>query len=321
VRYIDINDSEDVLRAIQMTDDDLPLDIVLHTPGGLVLAAMQIARAIREHKGKVTVLVPHYAMSGGTLISLAADAIVMSKHAVLGPVDPQLGQSPAASLLKVVEQKPIAEIDDQTLVMADVGRKAIVQVKAGARDLLLRRMPAEQADALAEKLSSGAWTHDYPIWANTAKELGLPVSTDMPQEVLELMTLYAQPVRAQGGGGVEYLPIPRQKEVAKRPGLTPRCATRRRPHMPVSMRDELKEARTRWKLLTLYQKFEHAVILILTGLISIVVALAVWNLLLKILVSITSAALIPPTMCVSGTVRHDLHSHHRAGIQALDCWL
>lgn len=217
VRYIDINDSEDVLRAIQMTDDDLPLDIVLHTPGGLVLAAMQIARAIREHKGKVTVFVPHYAMSGGTLISLAADAIVMSKHAVLGPIDPQLGQSPAASLLKVVEQKPIAEIDDQTLVMADVGRKAITQVKAGARDLLLRRMPVEQADALAEKLSSGAWTHDYPIWADTAKELGLPVSIDMPQEVLELMTLYAQPVRAQGGGGVEYLPIPRQKEVAKRP--------------------------------------------------------------------------------------------------------
>src|SRR5258705_11572376 len=69
MRYIDINDAEEVLRAIQMTDDDVPLDIVLHTPGGLVLAAMQIARAVREHKGKVTVFVPHYAMSGGTLIS------------------------------------------------------------------------------------------------------------------------------------------------------------------------------------------------------------------------------------------------------------
>ena len=180
MRYIDINDSEDVLRAIQMTDDDVPLDIVLHTPGGLVLAAMQIARAVREHKGKVTVFVPHYAMSGGTLISLAADEIVMSKHAVLGPVDPQLGQSPAASLLKVVEQKPIAEIDDQTLVMADVGRKAITQVKEAARDLLQRRMPAEQAEALAEKLSTGTWTHDYPIWASTAKDLGLAVSTECP---------------------------------------------------------------------------------------------------------------------------------------------
>jgi ClpP class serine protease len=215
MRYIDINDSEDVLRAIQMTDDDVPLDIVLHTPGGLVLASMQIARAVREHKGKVTVFVPHYAMSGGTLILLAADEIVMSKHAVLGPVDPQLGQSPAASLLKVVEQKPIAEIDDQTLVMADVGRKAITQVKEAARDLLQRRMPAEQAEVLAEKLSTGTWTHDYPIWASTAKDLGLAVSTEMPNEVLELMTLYPQPVRAQGGG-VEYLPIPRQKEVTKR---------------------------------------------------------------------------------------------------------
>src|ERR1700731_3569738 len=132
MRYIDVNDSEEVLRAIQMTDDDVPLDIVLHTPGGLVLAALQIARAIRGHKAKVTVLVPHYAMSGGTLIALAADEIVMCNHAALGPIDPQLGQSPAASLLKVVEQKPIERIKDETLVFADVGRKAIEQVRKSA---------------------------------------------------------------------------------------------------------------------------------------------------------------------------------------------
>jgi ClpP class serine protease len=101
-RYIDINDSEEVLRAIQMTDDDVPLDLVLHTPGGLVLAALQIAKAVRDHKAKVTVFVPHYAMSGGTLIALAADEIVMCSHSVLGPIDPQIGQSPAASLIKVV---------------------------------------------------------------------------------------------------------------------------------------------------------------------------------------------------------------------------
>lgn len=213
VRYIDINDSEDLLRAIQMTDDDVPLDIVLHTPGGLVLAALQIARAINEHKAKVTVFVPHYAMSGGTLIALAADEIVMSKHAVLGPIDPQVGQQPAASLISVVEQKPISEIDDQTLVMADVGRKAIIQLKQSASDILTRRLPAEKANALAEKLATGTWTHDYPLFAAIAKELGLPVNTDIPNGVLDLMKLYPQPVRAQsGGGGVEYLPIPRQKE-------------------------------------------------------------------------------------------------------------
>ena len=186
MRYIDVNDSEDVLRAIHMTDDDVPLDIVLHTPGGLVLAALQIARAIRAHKAKVTVFVPHYAMSGGTLIALAADEIVMCRHSVLGPIDPQLGQSPAASLLKVIEQKPIAEIDDQTLVLADVGRKAIAQVKAAAKELLTDKMPEDKAEALAEKLSTGQWTHDYPISPTEAKDLGLPVSTNMPDAVLEL---------------------------------------------------------------------------------------------------------------------------------------
>ena len=211
-RYIDINDSEEVLRAIQMTDDDVALDIMLHTPGGLVLAALQIARAINEHKAKTTVFVPHYAMSGGTLIALAADEIVMSKHAVLGPIDPQVGQSPAASLIKVVEEKPIGRIDDQTLVLADVGRKAIAQLKQSATEILRRRLSADKAEALAAKLSTGTWTHDYPLFATTAKELGLPVSTDMPNEVFELMKLYPQPVRMQSGGGVEYLPIPRQKE-------------------------------------------------------------------------------------------------------------
>jgi ClpP class serine protease len=213
-RYIDINDSEEVLRAIQMTDDDIALDIVLHTPGGLVLAALQIARAIGEHKAKVTVFVPHYAMSGGTLIALAADEIIMSKHAVLGPIDPQLGESPAVSLVKVVEQKPIAEIDDETLIKADVATKAIAQVKQSASDILKRRLPTDQADALAAKLSVGTWTHDFPLFAAAAKELGLPVNTEMPDDVLELMKLYPQPIRSQSG--VEYLPVPRQREATSR---------------------------------------------------------------------------------------------------------
>src|SRR6202048_3328393 len=145
-RYIDINDSEDVLRAIYLTDPEIPLDLILHTPGGLVLAATQIARAVSGRKGKVTVFVPHYAMSGGTLIALAADEIVMCEHAVLGPVDPQLGERPAASILKVVRQKPIAEVDDETLILADQAEKAITQVKQAASELLANKFPAEKAD-------------------------------------------------------------------------------------------------------------------------------------------------------------------------------
>src|SRR4029079_19709854 len=138
-----------------LTDEDVPLDLIHHTPGGLVLAALQIAAAIRGHTAKVTVCVPHYAMSGGPLFSLAANEIVMSRHAVLGPIDPQLGRFPAASLLKVVEQKPIKDVDDETLVLADVGRKAIEQVKKSARGLMDCRISPERAEALAEKMATG----------------------------------------------------------------------------------------------------------------------------------------------------------------------
>ncbi len=141
MRYIDINDSEAVLRAIKLTDDNVPIDLILHTPGGLVLAAEQIAQALRKHPAKVSVFVPHYAMSGGTLIALAADEIVMDDNAVLGPVDPQLGQQPAASILKVIERKNVNEIDDNTIIMADIAEKAIRQVKQTVSELVCERMP------------------------------------------------------------------------------------------------------------------------------------------------------------------------------------
>ncbi len=214
VRFINIEDSEAVLRAIHLTDKDVPIDIILHTPGGLVLAAEQIARALCRHPAKVTVFVPHYAMSGGTLIALAADEIVMNENAVLGPVDPQLGQHPAASILKVLERKPIAEVEDETIIMADIAAKAIRQVKNTVVELVSDKMAPQEAERLAEMLSSGVWTHDYPITVNEARELGLRVSTDMPAEIYRLMALYPQ--TAQRRPSVEYIPSPRSREAEPR---------------------------------------------------------------------------------------------------------
>jgi ClpP class serine protease len=205
-RYIDVNDSEEVIRAIHLTDPEIPLDLVLHTPGGLVLAATQIARAVLKHKGKVTVFVPYYAMSGGTLIALAANEIVMSEHAVLGPVDPQLGKYPAASILKVAQQKPMAEVDDKTLILADQAEKAIAQIRNEVGELLADKYPTEEAKELAKLLTSGTWTHDYPITYERARDLGLHVRSDMPKSILHLMHLYPQPSRHQPS--VEYVPLP-----------------------------------------------------------------------------------------------------------------
>jgi ClpP class serine protease len=209
MRYIDIDDSEEVIRAIHMAGPDVPLDIVLHTPGGLVLAAFQIAHAMRLRRAKVTVFVPHYAMSGGTLIALAADEIVMGEHAVLGPVDPQLGEYPAASLVRLAEKKPIADIDDKSWLLADVGRMAIEQIRSAVRSLLGGKYAPEKAEELSRMLTEGRWTHDYPITYEEATRLGLHVAADMPPELYELMSLYRQPVKEQPS--VEYLRGPRFK--------------------------------------------------------------------------------------------------------------
>src|SRR5882762_4808256 len=212
-RYIDVNDSEQVMRAIHLTDPAVPLDLVLHTPSGLVLAALQIARDIHKHQCKVTAFVPHYAMSGGTLIALAAKEIVMSEYAVLGPVDPQLGQYPAASILKAVARKPVAEVDDQTLILADQAEKAMSQVRESVHELLADKCTPEKAEELSRLLSDGTWTHDHPITYERARSFGLPVRSDIPVELLDLMNLYPQPVRSQPT--VEYLPEPHRSEGAR----------------------------------------------------------------------------------------------------------
>jgi ClpP class serine protease len=214
-RYIDVDDSEEVLRAIHMTGKDVPIDLILHTPGGLVLASLQIAEAIKKHKGKVTAFVPHYAMSGGTLISLAAGEIVMSEHAVLGPVDPQVGKFPAASVLKVIAKKPIKDVEDETLIMADQAEKAIIQVRESVKELLEGKPTNGKVDELARLLSEGTWTHDFPITYERAKALGLPVNSNIPDDVLKLMGLYPQPTRTQPT--VEYLPGPRTRRSAASP--------------------------------------------------------------------------------------------------------
>ena len=210
MRYIDIQDSEEIMRAIQLTDDETPIDIIIHTPGGLVLASLQIAMALNRHKGKITVFVPHYAMSGGTLIALAADEIVMCDTSVLGPVDPQIEKYPVVSLLKVVKEKPISEIDDSTLIMADIGEKALKQVEKSIYDLLIDNFDDEKSRNIAKKLTEGKWTHDYPITFEEAKSLGLNVSSEMPRIILDLMNLFPQPVRKLPS--VEYLPIPIKRD-------------------------------------------------------------------------------------------------------------
>lgn len=203
-RHIDMEDAQTIISAIKATPEDKPIDLVVHTPGGLVLAAMQIARAVEAHPAKVRVFVPVFAMSGGTLIALAADEIILGEFSVLGPIDPQLMGLPAASIVAARDAKPADKVFDLTHVLADVSEKALSQVKRHAVELMTPRMDKAKAAKIAEKLAGGHWTHDYALTAEEAESIGLPVKVGMPSVVLDLMKLYPAPVQRSG---VEYLPV------------------------------------------------------------------------------------------------------------------
>lgn len=152
-------------------------------------------------------------MSGGTLLCLTANEVLMDENAVLGPVDPQLGEYPAASLLKIVKDKPIKDIEDKTLILADVAQKAQNQVRNFIKNILTDQVEAVKAEEIASVLTEGKWTHDYPITYEEAKKIGLPVKVGLPDEVYQLMDLYPQ--AAQQRPSVQYTPVPYKKAEGK----------------------------------------------------------------------------------------------------------
>jgi len=193
-QFIDVEDAEEVLRGIREAKGK-PIDLIVHTPGGQLHASMQIARALRNHIAKTRVFVPHYSMSGGTIIALAANEIIMDRDASLGPVDPQVGDFlrgvfPAPSWLHVARKKGL-EADDATLMMSDISEKALGFTKSMLNELLDGKFEdKEKQKQVVEKLAGGEMIHAQIISAKDAKDLGLPVSTELPPEIHEFMKCY-----------------------------------------------------------------------------------------------------------------------------------
>jgi ClpP class serine protease len=191
-RMIDMDDAEAVLRGIRRAGPDRPIDLVLHTPGGQYHASLQIARALRNHKARTRVLVPHVAMSGGTLIALGADEVVMDPDAVMGPVDPQVGDwirgwQSTTSWVKVAQAKG-KDADDITLAMADVSGKLLEGTRRAVAELVEGKV--QDPGPLLERLVEGGYAHGYPLSPRDLQSLGLPVRTDFPPGVHELLASY-----------------------------------------------------------------------------------------------------------------------------------
>ncbi|HEY9206489.1 MAG TPA: ATP-dependent Clp protease proteolytic subunit [Candidatus Methanoperedens sp.] len=203
-QYIDVEDAEEILRGIREAKDK-PVDLILHTPGGQLHASIQIAKALKNHTAKTRVFVPHYSMSGGTIIAIAANEIVMDKDASLGPIDPQVGDFlrgvfPAPSWLHVAAKKGL-EADDVTLMMGDISEKVLNFMRKEVDGLLEGKFKdRDKQKEVVEKLIGGEMVHSQFISAQDAKELGLAVSTELPAEIHEFMKCY-RTVRPN----VEYL--------------------------------------------------------------------------------------------------------------------
>lgn len=204
MRMIDLNDLEEVLDAIRQTPKNKPIDVVLHVTGGAVLAAAQIAKALKSHPARTRVIVPYYAMSGGTLIAMGADEIIMADNAVLGPLDPQIltfkGPLSVQSLRKVASKKG-KSADDETLMLAVLGEQAVKQIQDTIIELLKDRIGGKKAATVADYMTRGDKTHDYAISPMEAKKIGLNVKVGIRPEVYKLMDTY----RIYRKGGIDVL--------------------------------------------------------------------------------------------------------------------
>jgi len=210
---IGLPEAESILKMIRQTPSDKPIDLVVHTPGGMVLATTQIARALKNHPAPVRVIIPHWAMSGGTLLSLAADEIIMDKNAVLGPVDPQTirfpNAVPMASVLRVVKEKSKDEIDDTTWILAHQSEMAIKQIEDQITWLLTDQVGDERARELGKAFTEGRWTHDFPLTSDALLAMGLKVSTEVPDEAYELLEAFPQGAKFRS---VQWLPKKRSNK-------------------------------------------------------------------------------------------------------------
>lgn len=88
---ITMNDVNGFMDALSGASTDSGLVLLLHTPGGDANAVESIVEYLHAKFEHISVIVPYMAMSGGAMISLASDLLILGKQSQLGPIDPYLG--------------------------------------------------------------------------------------------------------------------------------------------------------------------------------------------------------------------------------------
>jgi Serine dehydrogenase proteinase len=193
------------LHHLDAIGDVEKISLFLYTRGGETLAAWSLVNMIRQFCKELEVIVPFKAHSAGTLMSLAANKIVMTKQATLGPIDPSVntplnpqivGAPPQARVPVSVEdvngfiefaKTALKEDQLNTAFQALAGNvhplvlgnafRARGQIRMLAKKLMGDRFPDEdKARKILEFLCSESGSHDYTINRREAgDQLGLPI--------------------------------------------------------------------------------------------------------------------------------------------------
>lgn len=181
-----LEESETILQAVRETPSDKSIDFIVHTEGGLAFAADMMAMALKHHPGKVTVMVPFYAMSSGTYLALAADEIMMEKYSILAPVEPQIDEMPANAIMAILKRKPVETIADRTILLAEKARMETENAGEFVKWLLSDKMTEEQSAQVANFLVGGFMATTTPITLDVARAIGLNVTEGVPEKVHQL---------------------------------------------------------------------------------------------------------------------------------------
>ena len=182
------------------------ISLLLYTRGGDTMAAYSLVNLIRQFCTEFEIIIPSKARSSGTIISLGADKIMMTKQATLGPIDPslnsplnpqnpQIPNNPQARIpvsvesiqgffdlakdeLKLNDEKNLKDVllnlaeKVHPLVLGNVYRSR-TQIQMVARKLLQKQLGADKAEQIEKIISflcSDSGSHDYAIYRNEARD-------------------------------------------------------------------------------------------------------------------------------------------------------
>lgn len=157
-----ISISDEDMQALMEVSQGLAgdqLDLILHSPGGSPEAAEAIVSYLRQRFTHIRVIVPQLAMSAATMISCAANEIVLGKHSFLGPTDPQLLLQTSLGIRAVPAQAVLDQFDRATRECADPAKLSAWLPMLGqyGPDLLVQ---CESALAMSKELVK-TWLESY----------------------------------------------------------------------------------------------------------------------------------------------------------------